>query len=395
LLLLLGAARTITMTTRKFTGLEEELHEAAVRHTGFDAFGDPAYRVGLRVLLDAFDADLDLSETGWRLAYEAWFLTPLIARLYAEKGWAEHPEVLAMAIQRPLVITGIPRTGTTALHKLLSVDPQFQGLEYWLTQTPMLRPPRETWETHPAYRACIANLEAVATIVPEMRKAHEFAAGEVEECGAVLGQSFIFSGIHLLPTYRRWCLAQSAQESYRRYVNVLHLIGGREPQKRWLLKAPHHMVEIDTLLEVFPDACIIQTHRDPLKAIPSFCSLLHTYERAFQGEAARADVLGPQECAFWRNALDRMETARKKLPVQFFDVDHRHFLVDPLGTVHSIYEYFGLRLSPHTEQQMRAWVAASPTSRHGEHQYRLDSWGITAAKICESFAEYRAQHQFI
>jgi hypothetical protein len=319
----------------------------------------------------------------------------LTARLYAEKGWADHPEVLAISIHRPLLITGFPRTGTTALHKLLSVDPQFQGLEYWLAQTPMIRPPRETWETHSAYRACVANLEALASIVPEMRKAHEFSAGEVEECGSVLHQSFQFSGAsHLLPTHGRWCLSQSALESYRRYVDVLRLIGGCEPHKRWLLKAPHHMVEIDTLLEVFPDACVIQTHRDPLKAIPSCCSLLHMFQRALEGEDARADVLGPRECAFWREALGRTQAAREQFPVQFFDVDHRGFLADPLGTVRSIYEYFGLALSPYTEQQMDAWVTASARSRHGVHQYALDTWGISPAQICDSFAEYRTQHQF-
>jgi hypothetical protein len=386
----------MTMTTRKFAGLEDELHQVAIRRTTFTDFGDPTYRVGLGFLLDAVDNDLHLTETGWRHAYDSLFLTPLIARLYTERGWTEHPEVLTTPIKQPLVITGVPRTGTTALHRLLSVDPQFQGLQRWLLETPMIRPPREAWETHPAYRACVAKLEVFVASVPEIRKAHKSGAAEVEECWPLLRQSFLFSGeYHLLPTYGRWCLAQSPRKAYLRYVDVLRLIGSREPHKRWLLKAPHHMVEIDTLLEVLPDACIIHTHRDPLKAIPSFCSLMHMSRRRYQGDGAKTDGVGLQECAFWSRALDRVKTARAKFPGQFFDVDHRRFLTDPLGTVRSIYAYFGLTLSPRTEQKMRAWVAANSTSKYGEHRYTIEKWGITAAQICETFADYRARYNFI
>jgi hypothetical protein len=386
---------TDIMATKRFTGLDDELHEAAIRETALDDFGDPAYRRGLRVMLDAVDTDLQLTQTGWRYAYQTFFLRPLMSRLYTEKGWAEHPEVFANPIERPLVIIGIPRTGTTALHRLLSIDQQFQGLEYWLTQTPMIRPLRETWETNQAYKDCVTHLEAVLTLVPQLRNAHSSGAGQVEECGAVLHQSFVYSALyHLLPTYGRWCLAQSARESYRRYADVLRLIGGRESHKRWLLKAPHHMFEIDSLLDVFPDACIIQTHRDPLKAIPSYCSLTHMSHSMLEGDAARGDTLGPQMCALWSTAMDQTQAAREKSPLQFFDVDHRRLLAEPLYTVRSLYEYFGLTLAPYTEQKMRAWVAANSIPRPGKHHYSLDQWGVTPAQICDTFADYRAQHQF-
>lgn len=386
----------MTMTARKFVGSEDELHEVSIRKTGFDDFGDPGYRQGLRALLDAYDTDLRLTDTGWETVYNS-IVDTLCARLYTQNGWAEHPEVLAIPIHRPLVIAALPRTGTTALHRLLSVDPQFQKLETWLLRTPMIRPPRETWETHPAYRECAAHLEAIFSRMPGVQKKHDASADEAEECIGLLLQNFV-SGIipvHTrLPTYARWFLSQSVGESYRRYADILRLIGAREPHKRWLLKSPHHMAEIDTLLDVFPDACVIQTHRDPIRAIPSFCSLLHSGKQLLEGDSAQPDAIGPQQCAHWRKALDCLQLARRRSPMQFFDVDHRRFLMDPLGVVQSIYEYFSLTLSPHTEQRMRAWVAASPTSRHGKHQYTVDSWGITHTQICDTFADYRAQHQF-
>ena len=125
----------------KFRDAEAVLHEAAIKQTGLDDFGDSAYLDGLRVLLSALDTDLKLTGV-YRERVFGSIVGVLIGRLYAAKGWREHPDCLQTAVRRPLIITGIPRTGTTALHKALSMDPQFQGLELWLAQTPMVRPPR-------------------------------------------------------------------------------------------------------------------------------------------------------------------------------------------------------------------------------------------------------------
>lgn len=392
----LADTRSVLGATPRLALCEDQLHAAACRATGLDDFGSLQYREGLRALLHAFDTDLQLTNTGWRIAYER-ILRTLIARLYAQKGWMEHPGVVRAQIRRPLVIIGLPRTGTTALHRLLAADPQFQGLQTWLAESPMVRPPPETWQTHSAYRACLANLRARYARTPEVRTAHEVVAGEVAECGMVLMQSFASNVWTLgfgLSTYGRWLPAQNVRESYRYYVDVLRLIGAREPRTRWLLKCPSHMADIDALLEVYPDACIVHTHRDPLKAIPSFCSLRYMVQRDFEGEAARPDAIGPQQATYWRMALDRVHTVRRALPAQFFDVEHRRFLVDPLGVVRSIYDHFGVMLTARTEQHMREWVAAKPTSVHGRHEYPVDSWGVTQTQLAEIFADYRMQHQF-
>jgi len=326
------------MMPTKLIDREDELHETASRHTGLYNFGDSFYRQGLCALLKAFESDRELTVTGRQYAYRA-ILNTLKARLYTQTAWAEYPEVLQIAIQRPLVIVGLPRTGTTALHRLLVADAQFQGLEQWLIETPMIRPPRETWAMHPAYRACVDNIEADNAIMPDLLKMHSPGASEVEECGGILDQSFVSDWfLWGLPTYYRWFLTQSTRDSYRRYADVLRLIGARERHKRWVLKRPSHLAEIESLLEVFPDAYVIQTHRDPLDALPSWCSLQHMFGRVLEGEAARPDIIGQRECAYWREALDRTRAARQKMPTRFFDIDHRRFLADPLGTVRTIYE---------------------------------------------------------
>ncbi|WP_161830714.1 sulfotransferase family protein [Steroidobacter agaridevorans] len=383
----------MTETVRKFVGLEDELHEAAIRKTTLDDFGDPSYRRGLEALLHSYDADLRPSEFGWQRLYEG-IIGILSSRLHTEQSLAEHPEIISVPIRRPLIITALPRTGTTALHRLLAVDPQFQTLERWLIDWPMVRPPRKNWKDYPAYRDCENWIEAMHAGIPESRKQHELLPDQAEECYGLLMQSFTCRTFALLcPSYADWYATQSASKSYIRYSNILRLIGSAEQNKPWLLKCPIHMTDIDTLLEVFPDACVIQTHRDPARAIPSLCSLQYT-ARQYLGHPATPDSIGAWQCTFWRFAVDQVQRARQRFPRQFFDVDHRRFVTDPLAVVQSIYEYFGLTLTPHTEQQMRTWIEASPTSRHGRHEYPLDSWGVTQGQICELFADYRAQHHF-
>ena len=291
----------------------------------------------------------------------------------------------------------MPRTGTTALHKLLSMDTQFQGLEHWLTESPMVRPPRASWASNPAFQASVAALEAYFKIMPEMRKAHDIVADEVDECLEVLRQSFIsnrFGATVFVPSYDDWFFAQDEQASYRRYADVLRLIGADDADRRWLLKNPGHIAQIGALLMVFPDACIVQTHRDPLQAIPSLCSTLHMSRRMFEGDAARPDVLGPRECAYWQRAVEHTEQVRRSCPERFHDVDHRGFHADPLGTVRGIYEHFGLTLAAETERLMRQWIARNPTAAHGEHRYQLASYGVNERRIRDDFAAYRERHRF-
>jgi Sulfotransferase family len=377
-----------------FAAMEDELHGMAGKATKHVDFGGQDYLPGLRALLAAFDSDPKLTELGRQFALGN-IVGTLTARLHTEKGWRERPDCRAIPIRRPLVITGIPRTGTTALHKLLSMDPQFQGLEHWLTETPMVRPARETWPANTAYQASAAGLEMYFKIMPEMRKAHDMVAGEVEECLEVLRQSFLTNrfgaGIYL-PSYDDWFFRQDESESYRRYADVLRLIGADEPDKRWLLKNPGHVAEVECLLSVFPDACVVQTHRNPVKAIPSLCSTLHMARRMFEGDAARAELIGPRECAYWSRAVERTAKARANRPGQFYDVDQRQFHADPLETVRGIYEFFGLQLSATAADRMRRWAAESPTTRHGEHRYDLACYGVSEHEIRETFAGYIKTH---
>ena len=169
-------------------GSPEDLHASATRITGLADFGSGDYRDGLAVLLDSCARDAGLTELGTKM-FRAFVRGALVARLLSEAGWARHPEHAGAGIDRPIFVTGLPRTGTTALHRLLTADPAHQGLELWLTEVPQPRPPRETWAGDPAFGRIQAAYERHHVAHPEFMGVHYMAADQVEECWQLLRQS--------------------------------------------------------------------------------------------------------------------------------------------------------------------------------------------------------------
>jgi hypothetical protein len=385
------------MAAQSFATLEHALHEQARAETGLSDFGDTAYLEGLRVFLRALDTGPRFTEAG-RAFTRGNIKGVLKARLHAQQGWKANPEYRSVRIARPLVITGIPRTGTTALHKLLSMDTQFQGLERWLTATPIPRPPRATWEANPLYQACVADMKAFFDAAPAMKAAHDMVADEVDECLEVLKQDFCsnnYGSSWRVPEYDAWWLRQSERSAYERFADVLRLVGCRERDKPWLLKNPGHIWELDSLLEIFPDACVVQTHRDPAKAIPSLCSVLGFARGIIEGDKVDLEEIGARELNNWSIAAQRSLDARARLePAQFIDVMHADFHADPLTVVKRIYTSFGFRLDGATESRMRDWIAANPAGKLGDHRYTLEQFGLSRAAIRESFAAYDARYGF-
>jgi hypothetical protein len=368
----------------------EWLHETAMAQAGLSDFGDPEYHVGLRLLLNAMDRDSTFSASGRQLT-----LTHLIgvlkARLHTEEGWKRNPSYRSVDI-RPLVITAMPRSGTSALHRLLAVDPQFQGLQRWLAAAPMVRPPDAEWSQNAAFQACKAATENFNKHSPEFSSAHEEAAQAVDECMEVLQQSFIsnmFASRFPTPTYTHWLMQSSERNSYHRYADVLRLIGLADQDKRWLLKNPGHTWYPDLLFEVFPKTMVIQTHRDPAAAIPSLCSVLQMLHVVTVGrENARPDRLGGVEVEKWRTAMERTKAFRDRCPERFYDVDFREFHADPLRVVDKIYANFHLELVPEVRARMRSWLQNQPIAQKTAHRYLPETFGLTSAGIRSEFSEY-------
>jgi hypothetical protein len=188
---------------------------------------------------------------------------------------------------------------------------------------------------------------------------------------------------------RRMVADRSERPAYQWYSKVLQLIG-HGTSGRWLLKNPGHISTLQLLFEVFPDACVVHTHRSPLYTVPSISSNMLLSHRMYEGDAANdwAKLLGPRELEKWADALRRAKPVRAAHRGQVFDVDHRRFVREPMTVVHEIYEYFGLTLAPETRKKMLARIAASPERKHGEHRYDLQSFGITEEDIEDRYGEY-------
>lgn len=372
-------------------GTVDDLHASATKLTGLDDFGsdDDNYREALQVLLDSYQREADLTVLGSKM--NRFFLRgALVARLLSEAAWKQYPTYADVSVTQPIFVTGLPRTGTTVLHRLLGADPAHQGLHLWLAEFPQPRPPRDTWESNPWYRQLDAQFTKAHEENPEYTGLHFMAAYELEECWQLLRQSLhsvSYETLAHLPTYARWLSKQDWTPSYQRHRRNLQLIGMNDAEKRWVLKNPSHLFALDALLATYPDALVIQTHRPVETIMASMCSLSqHTAEEwstTFQGARIGADAMET-----WSRGLERFNTVRAQCdPAQFCDVDYHDLIADPLGTVADVYRHFDLTLTDEARKAMEDSHAESQTgARAPKHRYSLADYGLTVDAVKERFA---------
>ncbi|MGV9745287.1 sulfotransferase family protein [Rhodococcus zopfii] len=379
------------MTERTTIGSAESLHESATRITGLTDFGTDEYREALDVLLESYTRDERLTPLGSKMS-RVFLRGALVARLLSEAAWKQHPGHAGVEITRPIFVTGLPRTGTTALHRLLTADPAHQGLEMWLTEMPQPRPPRDTWADDPVFAGIQAGFAQHHVEHPEFMGVHYMSAGEVEECWQLLRQSFrsvSYECLAHLPTYSQWLAGQDWTGAYERHRRNLQLIGMHESEKRWVLKNPSHLFALDELLTVYPDALVVVTHRDPRTVIPSVCSLAAQASDGWSEVFAGATI-GRSQLDLWARGFDKFAEVRARHDrAQFVDVDYRDFVTDPLGTVGALYDRFGIVLGADAEAAM---AALHTESRQGDrrpaHRYTLEEFGLTVADVDERFPDY-------
>ena len=290
---------------------------------------------------------------------------------------------------QPIFVTGLPRTGTTALHRLLGADPAHQGLQMWLAEYPQPRPPRETWQNDPVFARLNAQFERHHVENPEFMGLHFMSADEVEECWQLLRQSLhavAYETLAHIPSYAQWLAKEDWTPAYRRYRKNLQLIGLNDVGRRWVLKNPSHLHALDALMAIFPDALVVQCHRPAETIMGSMCSLA---EHATEGwsTAFVGATIGSDSLETWARGLERFNAERARHDqAQFYDVDYFDFVADPIGTVRGIYRCFGLPLHDsalQAMQQMHAETRQGP--RAPKHSYSLADYGLTVEKVTARF----------
>ena len=333
---------------RPDVGSYDDIAAAAVRTTGLTDFGGTAHEEGLRILVD----DLASPEAGLtpvgNYFHRSQVKSALVGRLMTEARFAEFPQHAEVPIERPIFVVGLPRTGTTALHRLLCADPAHQGLELWLTEFPQPRPPRETWESDPIFTAMQGAFQQHHISNPEFMGIHYMDATSPEECWRLLrqtGKSISYESLANVPRYSAWLAQQDWTDAYERHRRNLQLVGLHDQDKCWVLKNPSHLVALDALMKVYPDALIVCTRRDPVTSIASACSL-SAEATAGTSTTFVGETIGRTQLGMLERSWQRFTEARQRYDApQFVDVDYTSFVTDPVGTVGGIYEAFGIEWS--------------------------------------------------
>ena len=378
------------MTARTDVGTVDELHASATKAVGLDDFGtdNDNYREALGVLLESYARDADFTELGSKMS-RFFVRNALVARLLSEAAWKQYPQHVDVPIERPIFVTGLPRTGTTALHRLLSADPAHQGLQLWLAEFPQPRPPRETWAHNPVYQQLDAQFTKAHEENPDYTGLHYMTADEVEECWQLLRQSLhsvSYETLAHIPTYAQWLAKQDWTQPYRRHRKNLQLIGLNDAEKRWVLKNPSHLFALDALFATYPDALVIQCHRPAETIMASMCSLAQHTTEGWSNTFVGAQI-GQDALETWSRGLERFNAERAKQdPTQFCDIDYFDFIADPVQAVEAIYRRFGIELADPARAAMERMHAESQEGpRVPKHKYSLADYGLTAETVKERF----------
>lgn len=370
----------------------EEIVQTAVARSGSSDFGpDDGWREGLERLVDDYRRHARLTPIG-RLAAQRHLVDLLANRLRLERDRALHPEIEKQQIRAPLFIAGLPRTGTTLLHMLLAQDPDNRVPETW----EIMHPAPGEGAADKRIRRAGRELAWMERLAPGFRVMHPLAPRLPQECIAIDShtlQSHEFQTTHDVPEYQRWLEGRDRLAVYRYHHRFLQYLQWQRPGSHWVLKAPAHLFGLTELLAVYPDAGIVQTHRNPLEVMASLASLSTMLRGAFS-ETADPHAIGQEMARRWGDGLLRALEQREHdhLPAdRFLDVDYREIVREPIGTVRQIYTRFGRELGAGAEAAMREFLAANPKNKHGAHRYSLEAFGLDRAAQARRFADYRAR----
>ena len=363
----------------------DEVMADAVETAGLSDFGPGDFREGLVVLLDSLERDGDLSEAAGAGVIDD-FRRRLVNRLEVEAWYGDHPEITALPVRGPVDINGLPRTGTTALANMMSLDPQFRCLRQWEQAQPCPPPTLEDEATDPRRVRLVAANEQIPA---ELKAMHLYDVDATTEDTELLGMAF-HGQQFTLPVYgyHAWWRDADLTSTYAYHRRVVQLLQSRRPPDRWLFKAPHHNFHLEAIVSAYPDARFIMTHRDPAKAVPSWASIVSTIFPAAQGERD-LHRLGGEVSEHLRVGVEHAIAARARIgEARFLDVHHRDLIADHLGTVRGIYEFLGLELQPSVEQAILAWQETNRSGAHGTHHYTAEQFGLSAAQLRSDYGAY-------
>jgi hypothetical protein len=371
----------------------DALIEEACRRTGLTDFGDADFEGPLRRLLQVAHEEADLSRFG-RLATR-WdvvrFLSNLLRLRYEE---TRTPAILDLPIEKPIFITGLPRSGTTFLAHLLAEDHANLLPRVWQ----VIFPYRRLNARLPGdWRAASVKwqLRMFGLLAPKFARLHRIGPFSPQECSEITAHVFAslrFDTTYFIPSYRRWLDASDHLEPYRFHKRFLqHLQFQAMRGTRWVLKCPDHVFALGAIKAVYPDARVVFVHRDPLRVLLSLSELTEVLRRPFTRHIDRCSI-GPHESDRWLEATKLMIAADEQQPfaAPICHVHYRSLVEDPLGSVATIYRHFGLTLDANAAARIRSVAQSKPDGGYRTHAYRFADHGLDPALERSRYAKYSA-----
>ncbi len=361
------------------------------RQTGLQDWGDDHFLPNLRTAVDCVKAKDGLTPLA-RVVLRQSFVRAVCNRLWVQDWLRRHPEVRDQRVERPIFVVGFPRTGTTVLQNLFAAHPDRRGLPFWQLTVPVPVAEDREADRQSRRKTCDWMLWAAYRAAPEMAEVHYIDTDTLEECWPLFGNSFAVMNWELqsgLERYGDW-IQQHAdmQKAYAEYRTLLQVQLERWPSGQLVLKCPEHLWFLDALLDVFPDACILWTHRDPYETIASYCSLMSLQWRTLYGHIDR-----PAMGAFMERRLlvgiDRaLATRARRGDARFFDARFVDTVRDPIGVVEQASAHFGLDVTPAHRDAMRRWLDHERADQRGKHKYDPLDYGLERGRVAERYGHY-------
>jgi hypothetical protein len=357
---------------------ENSLIDHACRSTGLTDFGDELWREPFQVLVKALEEEARLTLMG-RLMARNDIILWLSTRLQVTDLLKAHPQILDEQVITPMVIVGLPRSGTSILFELLAQDPEVGVPLMWEALQPCPPPEAASYDSDPRIEMADKLFTQWNRVAPEFASMHEMRGDIPAECGLLMAGTFISdhnASLHQTPSYSMWLAKADFLPVYEYHKTILQILQWKNPRSRWLLKAPEHQVHLDTLLEVYPDACIVQTHRDPIKCMASTTSLMGTLyymrsDQAFNAEMFENIIMGEATAQRLEHVINQREAGIVP-EANIADSRYQDLMDDPMACIESVYRHFGMTLSESARAAMLNYLASKPKGKFGKHSYQVD-----------------------
>jgi hypothetical protein len=355
---------------------ETSLLTHAMANTGLSDFGDDNWRPHFRMLLKLIEAEAKLNFFG-RLWTRSDFLTYLEARLQIVDAYRKHPEIEDEVVKEPIFIVGFGRSGTTILHEVLSNDPQFRSVQRWEELFPAPPPEEATYRTDPRIAKAQGLVDVINAVSPEWKKMHAWGGDIPVEDIEFTYPAFLSEVWPLgfqIPSWEPYFAQQDVGHHFAWHKKTLKYLQWKYKKPHWLMKNPTHLPRLPRLLEFYPDAKFIFTHRDPITSGDSVVNVQGVIfywrtDEPWSGNTIDEWVLADQRAKMWDDVIDWIETGVIK-PGSFANFQYHEFIDAPLTAIEKAYGDLGLAMTDEARERMRAFLAARPQHQHGKHTYK-------------------------